>query len=520
MRFFRQQCLPIVSAMALFGNSVYAATDSFTVSTLIGTDTTPPTTPTIISAIPVATTQIDLSWSTSTDNFSLSGYQVFRDSVQIATTTVTSYSDTGLTENTLYSYYVTAFDSLGNVSSSSAPVATTTLATPAPAPDPEEEDEGGSSGGSAFALEMISLEVIPGTTFAFINWKTVGYTRSVVRWGETTSYEMGSSAEPGFALSHSTLISGLQPNTLYYFSIGGEDGIGQERMLVVSTFKTLPDPDTAPPPNVTNLSAEKKGEDILLTWNNPRNPDFSYVRILRSDRFYPSDLNDGALIYEGSGEEFLDRGTALPGTTQYFTLFAYDERGNVSSGAVVALRIDENGNVVPIDIGDIPLVPDPLEISLADLIFSQEGEVIAPVRGRISIDGSKQLTIALPADRLPARLKSIVVTVYEDNSEGKSFSFLLRINEEKTMYTASVAPFTIDGTFPIVVSVFDYGVQKIAETRGTLVASIGALQNGGFAPDYLPFFLAVLALALVVAGTLIYRGRKDIFSIHRKKKAQ
>jgi len=486
----------------------FAASDSFTVSTLIGDDTTPPTTPANLSATPVATTQIDLSWSASTDNFSLSGYQVFRDSVQIATTTVTSYSDTGLTESTLYTYYVTAYDSVGNVSSSSSPVSTTTLATPiVPEPEPEVEDSGGGDSGGSPALRIVSLEVIPGTTFAVINWHTAGYTRSVLRWGKTTSYELGSVAENSFSLTHTTLISGLEPGTIYQFSIGGENGVGAQRVLVNSSFTTLREPDNTPPSNVTNLEAKKIADDIQLTWDNPREQDFSYVRILRSDRFYPSDLVDGALIYEGSGEAFLDKGSAVPSTTQYFTLFSYDERGNVSSGAVVALRIDGQGNVVEVDIGDIPLSPDAVDISIEDLIFEQEGMRLDSIDGKIHIDGTKQLTLSLLVEKVPRRLKSIVVTVYEGELSEKSFSFLLRIDEDGTRYTASVAPFTIDGTFPIRVSIFDYGVEKIAETEGTLVASIAALPSSITNRDYLPYFLILLAFLLVTALGLIVRGR-------------
>ena len=110
----------------------YGVSTPFTVRTLIGDDTTPPSVPTGLTATPVATTQINLSWASSTDDFILSGYQVFRDDIQIATTTVASYTDTGLSVATLYSYYVTAFDSFNNISASSTVVSTTTLATSSP----------------------------------------------------------------------------------------------------------------------------------------------------------------------------------------------------------------------------------------------------------------------------------------------------------------------------------------------------------------------------------------------------
>jgi hypothetical protein len=48
-----------------------------------------PSAPTNLSATPVSSSQIDLSWAASTDNVGVTNYQVFRGSTQIATTTTT-----------------------------------------------------------------------------------------------------------------------------------------------------------------------------------------------------------------------------------------------------------------------------------------------------------------------------------------------------------------------------------------------------------------------------------------------
>ncbi|KKT28966.1 MAG: hypothetical protein UW15_C0023G0007, partial [Parcubacteria group bacterium GW2011_GWC1_44_10] len=73
--------------------------------TVIGVDTTPPSVPTNLTATAISSSQINLSWTASTDNVGVAGYKVFRGGVQIATvTTGTSYSNTGLTAATTYSY--------------------------------------------------------------------------------------------------------------------------------------------------------------------------------------------------------------------------------------------------------------------------------------------------------------------------------------------------------------------------------------------------------------------------------
>ncbi|MES2970856.1 MAG: fibronectin type III domain-containing protein [Patescibacteria group bacterium] len=104
-----------------------------TITTPQAPDTTAPSTPTL-SGSAVSATQINLSWTASTDTggSGLSGYEVWRNNVKIATVgLVTSYGDAnGLAGGTTYSYYVKARDGAGNVSSNSN---TVTLTTPQPA---------------------------------------------------------------------------------------------------------------------------------------------------------------------------------------------------------------------------------------------------------------------------------------------------------------------------------------------------------------------------------------------------
>lgn len=101
-------------------------------------DTTPPTAPTSLTATAASATQINLSWTASTDNVGVTGYKVERCSgaacsnfAQIATPTTTTFNDTGLNASTSYSYRVRAIDAANNLSSfSSTATASTLLAVP------------------------------------------------------------------------------------------------------------------------------------------------------------------------------------------------------------------------------------------------------------------------------------------------------------------------------------------------------------------------------------------------------
>jgi len=102
--------------------SAYSNVASATTSAT--SDTQAPTAPSNLSATASSSSQIGLTWTASTDNVGVTGYRVERCSgascttfAQIATTTgATTFSDTGLTASTSYSYRVRANDAAGNLS--------------------------------------------------------------------------------------------------------------------------------------------------------------------------------------------------------------------------------------------------------------------------------------------------------------------------------------------------------------------------------------------------------------------
>jgi chitinase len=90
-------------------------------------DTQAPTAPANLTAASVGETSVALRWSAATDNKKISAYLVYRNSAYIATAFGTSYTASGLTAATAYSFYVKARDSSGNLSEAS-PVLTGTTA--------------------------------------------------------------------------------------------------------------------------------------------------------------------------------------------------------------------------------------------------------------------------------------------------------------------------------------------------------------------------------------------------------
>tara|TARA_R110002049_G_scaffold76883_6_gene197164 strand:+ start:6125 stop:8341 length:2217 start_codon:yes stop_codon:yes gene_type:complete len=92
-------------------------------------DTEAPTTPTNITLSNITLTSIDVSWTASTDNVEVSGYNVYVDDVLTAQTSnsETTASITNLNTNTSYKFTIIARDIINNLSPASTPVNGTTL---------------------------------------------------------------------------------------------------------------------------------------------------------------------------------------------------------------------------------------------------------------------------------------------------------------------------------------------------------------------------------------------------------
>jgi RHS repeat-associated protein len=99
-----------------------AAAGATTPSGTPGTDTTAPSAPGVLTGSAVGAGRVDLSWTASSDNVAVSGYNVYRDGTKINTVPVgsTSYSDTGLIAGANHTYTISAVDAAANESAQSS----------------------------------------------------------------------------------------------------------------------------------------------------------------------------------------------------------------------------------------------------------------------------------------------------------------------------------------------------------------------------------------------------------------
>jgi hypothetical protein len=215
-----------------------------------------------------------------------------------------------------------------------------------------------------------------------------------------------------------------------------------------------------------------------------------------------------------------DAGAALLAPQQFYTVYAYDREGNISSGAVVSIRLQ--GNVtMPIDVVTETETENPINLDLSNIVLTQEGKHIPFIRGTAVIDGAKRLSISIAYDALPEHLKTILITLVSGTDKEQEFNFLLRINAEKTAYVAHLAPLGVRGDFPLRVAVFDFKTTQIGYTRGRAYEADGATREDS-SPGSNTWFIRTmrigyLLLFVIFLITLMFLARR---LLHRSTKKQ
>lgn len=112
--------------------TIVSTSNSATVTTpYASSNGTKPSAPKNLIGRTISTNQINLTWKNSTINDDITGYYVYRSTSRgpasrVATVTSPSYGDANLSAGTNYTYYVSAHNAAGNVSSPSSSINMTT----------------------------------------------------------------------------------------------------------------------------------------------------------------------------------------------------------------------------------------------------------------------------------------------------------------------------------------------------------------------------------------------------------
>jgi hypothetical protein len=155
-------------------------------------DSIAPSAPGNFKATAPDNTKVNLTWSASSDNVGVTGYEIFKGGVSLVKLggSTLSYVDTAVSQNTTYSYYATASDAAGNISGKSTTATVTVPGVAAPV-----------------VSNIIEKQTTKGGPIT-ISWTTNVDTTSVLLYGKSSSVLDQSVSDNITGRSHSATIPG------------------------------------------------------------------------------------------------------------------------------------------------------------------------------------------------------------------------------------------------------------------------------------------------------------------------
>ena len=322
-----------VTAIDAAGNASLMS-NSASATTSAAADTTVPSTPGNLTATAISASQINLGWVASTDNVGVTGYRIYRGGVLLATVggTVVSYSNTGLSASTAYSYQVTAIDAAGNASLMSNSASATTQA----APDTTLPSTPGNLTATAISASQINLGWVASTD-------NVGVTGYRIYRGGVLLATVG-----GTVVSYSN--TGLAASTAYSYQVSAIDAANNESVKSNTASATTPAaPDTTAPvitvlPHLSNLY--NKGATILWTTNEISDSKVEYGPTAG----FGYQMTNGSLVTNHS----ITLSNLSPNKGYYFRVTSKDAAGNAVISSNYSFVTSGSGQLTALSLNSSP----------------------------------------------------------------------------------------------------------------------------------------------------------------------
>jgi agmatine deiminase len=203
------------------GGMVHCVTQQQPMPGVVVGDTQAPTAPTNLATTGTTATTTNLTWIAATDNVGVTAYDVYQGATLKATVTTTTYSVTGLTASTGYSFTVKAKDATGNISMASN---TLNITTTAPATDTQAPTAPTNLAATGTTATTTNLSWAAATD-------NIGVTAYDVYQGTTLKATVATTAYS---------VTGLTASTAYSFTVKAKDAAGNvsvaSNILSVSTL--------------------------------------------------------------------------------------------------------------------------------------------------------------------------------------------------------------------------------------------------------------------------------------------
>ena len=208
--------------------------------------TQPPTAPPGIALGTRTTTSISITWTASTDDVGVAGYDLYAGSSDVGTATATAYTFTGLTCGTSYTLGVDAYDAAGNHSPETTGVFSTSAC---PDTTPPSTPTG---------LVVSSA----GQTSVALTWNASTDNVGVAGYGVYSNGTLiASSTSTGYTLT------GLTCGTSYSVAVDAYDAAGNRSSRATVTTSTVACPDNQRPTAPTGIAlGTRTTTSISVTW--------------------------------------------------------------------------------------------------------------------------------------------------------------------------------------------------------------------------------------------------------------
>jgi glucose/arabinose dehydrogenase/fibronectin type 3 domain-containing protein len=296
-------------------------------TTGVAGDTTAPTAPAGLAATVAGNTQVNLTWTGSTDDVGVTGYRIERCSganctnfAQVATATTTTFTSTGLTAGTVYRFRVRAADAAGNLSAYSNIVAATTTAA-----DTTKPTVPAGLTATAAGATQVNLAWTASTD----NVGVAGYRVERCTGAGCTNYV--EVAQPTGVTWSDT---GRSPSTTYRYRVRSADAAGNFSNYSSAVSATTPAAvDSTPPSTPVSLTVTPTGTQVALSW--PASTDNVSVAGYRVHRCTGSGCSDFAQVATPTTNAYTESGLS-PNTTYLYRVAAADAAGNVSGWSPTA----------------------------------------------------------------------------------------------------------------------------------------------------------------------------------------
>jgi fibronectin type 3 domain-containing protein len=261
-------------------------------------DVVAPAAPASLTAQPLTgPARVELTWPAATDDVGVTGYELSRDGIVVATVTGTSYTDMSVAGMTTYTYAVVALDAAANRSAATTATATTPDLAPPSAP--------GSPAALAYG-DRVELSWTASSDDVGVAAYDVYRDGSLVASVATTGYADRA----------------VTQGRTYAYVVRARDAAGNTSADATVSATV---PDVSPPSKPTGLAAQALSYPprVRLTWSAAAdNVAVAGYRIYR----------DGVLLASTSSRTFTDSAVARSRRYRY-SVTAYDAANNASASS-------------------------------------------------------------------------------------------------------------------------------------------------------------------------------------------